>query len=220
MKQEDIQAALEAIGKGGIKVAGDLVIEKHVEYEVDNVEAGGIGIQVINGEKVEDDTEKNETERSVGVGESVLKAERQTIVDRLMELADKGDWADGITASDIKKMLKNVLGLGEAPLTDDNLSMSVTLWNMLEHGRGGDRVRITWQNLVGYLDDKGLFKKKSSPKLNRDFFEDKNGYDNINKGRPNSISWETNMPQDFQDVLPLLDTFVSQVYNSKVANKC
>ena len=49
MKKEDIQAALEAIGKGGIQVAGDLVLEKHVEYEVANVEEGGIGIQVING---------------------------------------------------------------------------------------------------------------------------------------------------------------------------
>ena len=45
MKKEDLQAALEAISKGGIHVAGDLVIEKRVEYEVANVEAGGIGIQ-------------------------------------------------------------------------------------------------------------------------------------------------------------------------------
>jgi hypothetical protein len=49
MNQEDIQKALEAIGKSGINVAGDLVIEKNVEYEVNNVENGGIGIQIING---------------------------------------------------------------------------------------------------------------------------------------------------------------------------
>lgn len=49
MKKEDIQAALEAISKGGIQVAGDLVLEKHVEYEVANVEDGGIGIQIVNG---------------------------------------------------------------------------------------------------------------------------------------------------------------------------
>ena len=42
-------AALEAISKSGIKVAGDLVLEKHVEHEVANVEAGGIGIQINNG---------------------------------------------------------------------------------------------------------------------------------------------------------------------------
>lgn len=50
MNKEDIQKALEAISKSGVAVAGDLVIEKHVDYEVNNVEAGGIGIQVINGE--------------------------------------------------------------------------------------------------------------------------------------------------------------------------
>ena len=53
MKQEDLQKALEAIGKCGINVAGDLVVEKKVEYEVNNVENGGIGIQIVNGrEKV------------------------------------------------------------------------------------------------------------------------------------------------------------------------
>ena len=48
MNQEDIQKALEAIGKSGITVAGDLVLEKKVEYEVNNVETGGIGIQINN----------------------------------------------------------------------------------------------------------------------------------------------------------------------------
>ena len=49
MKKEDLQAALEAISKSGIQVAGDLVLEKNVEYEVANVEEGGIGIQINNG---------------------------------------------------------------------------------------------------------------------------------------------------------------------------
>lgn len=51
MKKEDLQQVIEAISKSGIHVAGDLVLEKHVEHEVANVEAGGIGIQIINGEK-------------------------------------------------------------------------------------------------------------------------------------------------------------------------
>ena len=49
MDKQELQKTLEAIGKGGINVAGDLVIEKHVDYEVNNVEAGGIGIQINNG---------------------------------------------------------------------------------------------------------------------------------------------------------------------------
>lgn len=49
MEQEKLQKALEALAKSGITVAGDLVLEKKVEYEVANVENGGIGIQINNG---------------------------------------------------------------------------------------------------------------------------------------------------------------------------
>ena len=49
MKQEDMQKALEAVGKSGITVVGDIVFEKNVEHEICNVEPGGIGIQIIQG---------------------------------------------------------------------------------------------------------------------------------------------------------------------------
>ena len=49
MKQENIQKTLEAVAKSGMTVNGDFVLEKHVEYEISNVESGGIGIQIING---------------------------------------------------------------------------------------------------------------------------------------------------------------------------
>ena len=65
MNQEDIQKALEAIGKGGIHVAGDLVLEKKVEYEVNNVENGGIGIQIINGSKADDEEGGDESHELV-----------------------------------------------------------------------------------------------------------------------------------------------------------
>ena len=48
MTKEEIK---EMIDKSRIFVAGDFVGEKHVEYEIGNVEAGGIGIQIINSEK-------------------------------------------------------------------------------------------------------------------------------------------------------------------------
>lgn len=50
--KKDIKEALEAISKSGIIVNGDLVLEKKVEYEVNNVEAGGIGIQINNGKDI------------------------------------------------------------------------------------------------------------------------------------------------------------------------
>ena len=52
MTNEKMIAALETIGKSGITVKGDLVLEKKVDYEVANVESGGIGIQILNGKDV------------------------------------------------------------------------------------------------------------------------------------------------------------------------
>ena len=53
MKKEDMIAALEAISKSGITVKGDLVLEIKVDYEVANVENGGLGIQINNGKDVQ-----------------------------------------------------------------------------------------------------------------------------------------------------------------------
>ena len=68
MKKEDLQAALEAISRSGIQVAGDLVLEKNVEYEVANVEDGGIGIQINNvpAPKAASNSKKNSGKKDSG----------------------------------------------------------------------------------------------------------------------------------------------------------
>ena len=122
------------------------------------------------------------------------------MAEELLALAENGDWVEGITAEDIKGMLTAVLGMGEEKLTDNQTEMSAILWDMLEQGRG-DRVRVTWQNLVGYLLDKKLLREKSAPELNKDFFGDKKGSDNINKGKYGRL----------EEVTPLLDAFVPKL---------
>ena len=153
-----------------------------------------------------DDNEKNKCEPSIGSANDyqvMLSTPRQSILDQLLDLADKGDWVNGITPLDVKAMLKIVLGQGETPLSVKETEHSEILWRLLESGRG-DRVKIVWQNIVGYLDDKKLFKLKGSPALNKDFFGDDKGYTNIDKGRPNKGL----MTPDFESVIPLLDAYV------------
>lgn len=131
-----------------------------------------------------------------------LTSARQTILDQLQDYADKGDWVNGITSEGVKRMLRTVLGQGEIPLSGKEAEQSATLWHLLESGRG-DRVKIVWQNIVGYLDDKKLFRLKGSPALNKDFFGEENGYTNIDKGRPSKGL----MTADFESVIPLLDEY-------------
>ena len=126
---------------------------------------------------------------------------RQSILDQLQDYADKGDWVNGITAENVKAMLKAVLGVAVS-LSAKEAELSEVLWHLLESGRG-DRVKIVWQNMVGYLDDRKLFRLKGSPALNKDFFGDDKGYTNIDKGRPSKGL----MTADFESIIPLLDAY-------------
>lgn len=223
MTPEEMKAMLEAIGKGGIKVAGDLVLEKHVEHEVANVETGGIGIQInntmtpITNEEIDAIVDGNcsgGTQSGTQSGtQDVLqgvpqdnssKDTRQAILDELMALAEKGDWVEGITTDDAKGMLTTVLGRGETPLSDEETEMSEELWGMLEHGRG-DRVKIVCANLVGYFAEKKLFVNNDTPALSVQFFGNKKSIDNINKGKNGRLS----------KVTPLLDAYAPKMVKKR-----
>ena len=65
MNQEEIKKALEALGKSGIQVNGDFVVSKHVEHEVNNVGAGGIGIQIVNGNVASDMNQTRATDEQI-----------------------------------------------------------------------------------------------------------------------------------------------------------
>ena len=101
-------------------------------------------------------------------------------------------------------MLETVLGQGQPPLTGKYATLSETLWQLLENGRG-ERVKIVWQNLVGYFADRHLLPSSmGAPALNKMFFGDETGYSNIDKGRPSKGL----MTADFESLLPLLDAYV------------
>lgn len=138
-----------------------------------------------------------------------LSEERQPIFEELMELVDKGDWAKGIRVEDTKQMICNVLGVGEVTMDDDEMEFSEKLWQLLLGGRKGDsgRVRIIWQNIVGFLDERRLFKQKGASALNKDFFGDSKGYTNIDKGRPGNDY----MSNGFREILPLLEEFAPKL---------
>ncbi len=140
---------------------------------------------------------------------NMINDTREAIADELLALAENGDWVEGITAEDITLMLRNVLRMGEVSLTAKQAKLSNGLWLLLEKGRKGKlgRVRIIWENIVGFLDEKRLLVQKGASALDKDFFGDDKGYTNIDKGRPNS----NNMPKGFREIMPLLEAFVPKL---------
>ena len=176
---------------------------------------GGADLGKLLGAFLKDNAEDAEiVEDAVTSEGKELPERRQAILDQLLDWVERGDWVKEVTAEEVKTMLRTVLGIGEMPLSEREAEMSATLWEMLERGRGNDRVKITWQNMVGYFADKKLFNKNGSPSLNEDFFGTKNDYSNIDKGRPSNDSNGDNMPPRFRKVLPLLDKYVPKLKNA------
>ena len=110
---------------------------------------------------------------------------REEILDELLNLVDKGDWAKGVSAEDIKQMVRTFLGFGDIELNEDEKNLSDKVWQLFQGGRPGKlgRVRVGWENLVGIMLGEKLLVEKSAPKIDIDFFGDANGSDNINKGK-------------------------------------
>ena len=169
-------------------------------FKADAEEAVIVGAEKDTDSKTKPESSINANTISNG-SDNILSANRQSILDQLQDYADQGDWANGITSENVKAMLKAVLGVDEN-LSAQEAEQSEKLWRLLESGRG-DRVKIVWQNMVGYLDDRKLFRLKGSPALNKDFFGDDKGYTNIDKGRPSKGL----MTADFESIIPLLDAY-------------
>jgi hypothetical protein len=137
-----------------------------------------------------------------GVRLSELPGTRKDILEKVSELVGYGEWIAPANNENILEMLYNVLDVGIYDLTDEEKSMSETFWSMLEQP---GNLRVVWQNLVGYFAEHHFFASTlGSPALNEMFFNNREYYQNIDKGRPSyqrkSKKWDR--------VQPLLDRFV------------
>lgn len=129
---------------------------------------------------------------------------RLEILKEVETLIEKGEWKKPVTADQMKIYIRTVLGVGSQKLVGDDENMSKTLWELFE---GNNRVRITFQNLIGYFSTYKLLPEgRGSDLLNRKFFDpNAKTYQNIDHGRPTINN--KNMPRKFQSILPLLDKY-------------
>ena len=130
MNEEKIAKALDMLGKCGVAVAGDLVLEKHVDKEIGNVESGGIGI-MINGREVATDNEETEAGTD--------------LVEKLKPIFYNNE-------DDVRLFLKEIIGMNPNNITD-----LVNTWVQDKRisNYGNSRKGDLWQ----ILNDAGLYTK-------------------------------------------------------------
>ena len=206
MNKEDIQAALEALGKGGIHVAGDLVLEKHVEHEVANVEAGGIGIQIVNGKAPK-------TEASQKIFDKKPAGVKPAKPRETMTFKRKGSVTDGHLTLLFMKLTKENWIEGDEPD-----------FKTLFSGKRDADCQLTWTGEYGKGTLVELFKRLiesgtvilpdgfTLPAILEGHFTDKegNGLTGLDKG---NAANQKSLPL-IQECVKLLKTGVSDLLNS------
>ena len=159
------------------------------------------------GEKGKQQPEPEPTRQQREEKPQPLSDKRRQLLQQIMELIAKGDWqlADG--AGRIGQMMCRVLGADGVALNEEERQMSEQLWALFENRRGGEALRVTFLNMIGYWDEHGLiYCHGGSPSLCKMFFKTDDGYCNIDKGRPG----RSGMLKAFEHVLPLLDQYCPQ----------
>lgn len=173
------------------------------DNEVVNLSVSGADVKVdkVNQEKNTANVEERRTPKK-------LTDAQQQLLTLLEALIAKGDWRQPASVESIGKMMRTVLNVDGTALTAEEVALSERLWSLLETRRGGDALRVTWQNLIGYFDEQQFFHPhiQGSPSLSKLFFGTTDGYTNIDKGRPG----KSGMLNDFKAVLPLLDKYCPQ----------
>lgn len=135
-----------------------------------------------------------------------LNCSEKKILAEILAVMKRGEWKRPATADNICQMMLEVLNVDPMPLCQDELRLSETLWLLLTTGRG-DRVKVVCQNLVGYFAENRLLPAVGSPALCKMFFDDDEGYSNIDKGKPGSEG----MSAGFREVLSLLNAHLPRI---------
>ena len=196
MTEEQLEFMKE-LTKNGVKI-GNFVADNH-------------GTMTLNSDCVISQRKrkrKHKPRRQQTTAESVairpLTEARQQLLQQIIDLISQGEWHLQGGAERVGQMMSRVLGADGAAMSHEERQMSEQLWTLFEHRRGGEAQRVTFLNMIGYWDERGLFHHHGgSPSLCKMFFHTDDGYCNIDKGRPGS----SGMLPGFKGVLPLLDQY-------------
>ena len=144
--------------------------------------------------------EEQQTEESSETG---MSAVRQSKLDEIIGIFQKGDWKQPATAENIELLLNVVFGKDTSLLNEGDESQCEKMWGLVEGGRG-NRMEVFPANLAGFFSEENLL--VGSPKqISDDLFGNGNQVNNINKGKSNNRS------QGLEDVIEYIKKYINKI---------
>ena len=136
--------------------------------------------------------------------ENRISVARQSKLDEIIGILQKGKWKEPATSENIALFLNTVFGQELSLLEESDKPLCDKMWALVEGGRG-DRMKIVPANLAGFFSEENLL-SGSSKEISNDLFENEDQTNNINKGNSNYSSSES-----FCDVVPFLKKYISKI---------
>ena len=142
--------------------------------------------------------------RAIELEETGMSTVRQSKLDDIIKILQKGNWKAPATAENITQLLNAVFGRDFSLLEDDDELLCEKMWAYVD-GVRGDNMKVVPANLAGFFKEENLL--NGSPKnISDDLFgKTNNQSNNINKGKSNYCS------NTFAEVIPFLRKYTSKI---------
>lgn len=136
-----------------------------------------------------------------------MDSARQSKLDEIIRILQKGNWKQPATASNVELLLNTVFGKDVSLLDEGDATECKKMWALVEGG-GGERMVIVPANLAGFFAEENLL--AGSPKeISTALFGNGNQVNNINKGNSNRCSTAFTMIISF--LKKYIDKIIRQV---------
>ena len=154
--------------------------------------------------KVQHDDWLNKIQEKPEDGEdSTLSEARQSKLDEIIGILQKGNWKQPATADNVEQLLNTVFGKDTSLLDDGDTDECEKMWSLVETG-GGERMVIVPANFAGFFAEENLL--AGSPKeISNALFGNGNQVNNINKGNSNRCS------AAFRETIPILKKYIDKI---------
>lgn len=132
-----------------------------------------------------------------------MDSARQSKLDEIIRILQKGNWKQPATASNVELLLNTVFGKDVSLLDEGDATECEKMWTLVEGG-GGERMLIVPANFAGFFIEENLL--KGSPKeISTALFGNGNQVNNINKGNSNRCS------AAFTMIIPFLKKYIDKI---------
>lgn len=133
-----------------------------------------------------------------------LTKARQSKLDEIIGVLQKGDWKVPATTENVTKLLKTIFGGDVSLLEDGDDQFCEKMWAFVESG-SGNRMEVVPANLAGFFYEQNLL--NGSPKsISEDIFgKGINQSNNINKG------YSSRRSNAFKNVIPFITKYTDKI---------